>query len=259
MEEIGRAALEGRPLRARVTGHVAIDPAKHLTIDSQRFVEHDFSGKKLDSFCSIGSQFLRCSFRDIHIGDAGWGAGRKQSRYTECCFDGAKFRSIAPGNARFEGCSFRNVRILEFFGVSVEFVDCVFSGHVGKGYLNGTRDHRRFSLFERKTNKIVGNDFSECDLRDFAFRTGIDLNKQKLPSGSRYLYLDDVSAALERATPIIASWNDSETRRLAMILLKTVRMDLDAGQKQQLLRIPDRGQFAAPAERLRQVLVNHGA
>jgi hypothetical protein len=159
-------------------------------------------------------------------------------------------------------CSFRNVRIHEFYGFDVELIDCVFSGRIDGGILNGTRDPlglrlRRFERwFGRKSNEISGNNFSQCELGDFSFRTGIDLEAQRLPTGPHYLYLIDSALAVERGRAGIASWPDDETRRLASILLDIMADDLSAGQKQQFYRLPVRGQFAVPWERLRAVLAD---
>jgi hypothetical protein len=256
LEAVGRAILEGRPdaIRVQVTDSARFDPLKNLHLDRKKLVRSDFSEMNLESYLSIGSRFMQCSFRNVRIRDAVWGAGKTRSEYVECCFDGAKFRSIAPGDARFVRCSFRGVRIYEFFAFRIEFIDCVFSGRIDKGFLNGARERKKFSFFAKTRNEITGNDFSDCDLRDFGFRTGIDLDKQKLPMGSQYLYIADVSKVLRVTRPIINLWEDTEVRRLAMILLDGMEHDLKAGQEQQILRIPSRGDFAVPAERLRQTI-----
>jgi hypothetical protein len=261
LEEIGEAALTGRPdtIEARETGQVSRAPSRSLVVEGKRLVNEDFSEKDLKYFCTIRSHFLRCSFREIQIEDASWGGGKRQSEYVECCFDGAKFRSAVPGSARFVRCTFRDVRIYEFYADRVELVDCVFSGRIDGGYLNGTREGTRFRFFERRKNEICGNDFSQCDLRDFAFRTGVDLTRQKLPGGPQYLYLEDAGQALEKSRTVVASWEEREIRRLATVLLDSVEMDLKAGQKQQFFRLPGRGQFAIPAARLRQVLEDAGS
>jgi hypothetical protein len=235
---------------------------EQLVVTGQRLVGGVLSGRRLEYFCAIGSRFQQCSFRDVKFGSAVWGAGRTQSEYTNCCFDGATFRSVVPGNARFVNCSFRNVRIHELYGHDVELVDCVFSGCIDKGFLNGTRDPLglRFGLFERlvgrKKNQISGNDFSQCELGDFSFRTGIDLEQQQLPTGPQYLHLPDVALAIRTGRGAIASWPIDETRRLASILLDIMADDLRAGQTQQFFRPATRGQFALPWERLRRALAD---
>jgi hypothetical protein len=256
LESIGRAVAEGRPdaIEARVVGGVKIDPDQHVMISRQRLVGQDLSDKQLQSFHSTRGRFVRCSFRGTRIQDACWGSGKSQSEYLECCFDGAKFSSIAPGNARFVDCSFRGVRIYEFLGHQVELINCTLSGRIDRGFLNGACGPDAPSFFERKRNKITGNDFTECDLRDFAFRTGVNLEEQKLPTGPHYLYLRNAASALARARPAVESWDDSEMQRLASILLDLVQINLNAGQRQQFLCLARRGQFAEPSQRLRELL-----
>jgi len=260
LKAIGEAVLGGRSqdIQARVVGQTAIDPDKHVVIERQRLVDRRFDGLRLDSFSAVQSQFERCSFRNIQIQDATWGGGKKQSFYVNCNFDGAQFRSVAPGNAKFVECSFRDVHISEFNAFDVELQSCVFSGRIDKGYLNAKR-RARLGIFGRKRNSIFGNDFRDCVLRDFAFRSGVELDRQELPTGDEYCYLADAASALKRGRAIVQAWPEAETKRLALVLLDVIARDLKSGQEQQLVRIPEHGQFAAPAKRLREVLEAVGA
>lgn len=238
------------------------DPSRRVVLDRQRLTGAEFPVRALDYFCAIASRFDRCSWRNAVIESVTWGAGKRQSLYVECCFDGATLGSVLAGNARFVRCSFRDVRIAELWGDDVELVDCVFSGCIDKGFLNGARDPlgTRLGIFERtfgrKRNEIAGNDFSECDLVDFDFRSGIDLKRQRLPCGPEYLYLPDTAAAIRTGRAAIDRWAADETRRLAIILLDMMADDLKMGQAQKLVRVPIRGAFAEPWRRLREALVD---
>ena len=154
-------------ISARVVGRATLDPDKHLQFEKRSIVEQDFSGLELDSFCSISSKFMRCAFRNIHIADASFGEGLKQSLYRDCIFDGARFGALAPGTARFENCSFRGVSIHEMFANRVELVNCVFSGRLKKGVLSARRPPEFRRWWERSRNRIVNNDFSAMEFGDF--------------------------------------------------------------------------------------------
>lgn len=256
MEQLGKTVRDGRPdaLGATVTGHPTFEPGRHVLLKSEQLEQCDFSRAALGSFCSVSSRFVRCTFENAKIKDAHWGSGQAQSEYVECTFDRSRFRSVTPGNARFVRCSFREVRVLEFYAFSVELIDCVFSGRIDKGYLNATVDPGRGQSIGRRTNQITGNDFSECELHDFAFRSGVDLRDQKLPVGKHYLYLPNSSRAIPRARAALRSWPADENRRLAMILVDRIENDLKDGQQGQFFNVPTSGVYALPWERLRAVL-----
>ncbi len=88
----------------------------------------------------------------------------------------------------------------------------------------------------RERNEFRGNDFSGCDLVDVAFRTGIDLSQQKLPTSPEYLYLSAAAAAIERARAAVNGWYDAELREEGLLLLKVEESELARGQQQLLLR-----------------------
>lgn len=158
-------------------------------IDGQLLEGESFHGLKITQFVAIASTFRSCDFSNARMEEASFGSGVEQSTYVDCCFDGAEIHAAAPGNARFERCTFGDVKIHVFNGVNVEFVDCVFTGTIKKGFFNGTPfgDHP----ISRKKNDFRGNDFSDAVLLDVGFRKGIDLSLQRLPTGADYIYVED--------------------------------------------------------------------
>ena len=242
--------------QAHAVGHIEIDPNSYLVIDRERITNRNFDGIELEKFTAINSRFKKCTFVDARIRDACWGGGRRRTNYIECTFDGAKFGSISPGNARFVDCSFRNVRISEFLGRDIELIDCKFSGTLKKGFLNGRRDKSEVGFFGRRRNKFAGNDFSECELQDFSFRTGVQLERSKLPSGPRYVFIDDPRSSLDGAKLHIAKWDSADDRRLGNAIIQSMEMELKDGQRQQLYIIHDSRQFAAVSKRLADFFVS---
>lgn len=77
------------------------------------------------------------------------------------------------------------------------------------------------------------------DLIDVAFRTGVDLTKQVLPSGGDYLYLPRAASAVAHAKSRAITWNDDEMRRAATVIIKGLEHELLGGQQQLLLRASD--------------------
>jgi hypothetical protein len=255
-EAIGRAVLLGgaSAISARVVGCGTLDPDKHLRFEKRGVVDQDFSGLKLDSFCSISSKFMRCTFRQIHIADASFGAGRKRSLYRDCTFDGARFRAFAPGIATFENCSFRDVTISELFSNSADFVNCVFSGRLKKGVLHGKRPLEFRRWWERSRNRIEDNDFSEVEFGDFDFAGGVDLTRQVLPPSPNFKVLWNGAESVRRARERVAGWAEGETKRVALVILDSLDLTVAGGQRHLLFRVYPRGQLAEASARLAEEL-----
>jgi hypothetical protein len=126
-------------------------------------------------------------------------------------------------------------------------VDCVFSGKLRKTVFNGTVKPEDQSVVGRHTNEFRGNDFSRAKLEDVSFRTGIDLERQKLPEGPSYLYLPDAEAAIQAVRREVIAWSDLDLRQEAMATLNALTVELEGGQRQLLLDIhkpADRGDRA---------------
>jgi len=226
-------------IEAKVSGHEKVRDKDYLDVEGEDVEGVDFSGLKLRGFSGIGSRFTRCSLEKVKIGDAAFGAGGEQSLYVDCSFDGARIEAATPGNARFECCSFRDVKLKNWFCWELEFVDCVFTGRGDKLLFNGVPDERRHKAIGRSVNEYRGNDFSGMDLRDCAFRRGIDLDAQTLPSGAGHLVLRDARAAVVAARREVSGWEDDERRVGALQLLEIWMEDVTNGQDQLYLRSDD--------------------
>jgi hypothetical protein len=209
-----------------------------IFLDRANLCGEDFSGRRLRYFGAVGCSFERCRFDGGKIERASFGAGRAISSYVDCSFDGARIISSIGGYARFERCSFRDVDILEWFSFAQEFVECTFSGQLRKGVFNGTPRPKDMDVVHRTRNEFRGNNFSDMNLVDVGFRTGIDLRQQRLPSGPQYVYVLDAQDALRRARGAIAVWRDPALRREGMSLVDLYQQRVEDGQCQLFLR-PD--------------------
>jgi hypothetical protein len=195
-----------------------------------------YSNKRLASFSATSSTFQGCSFDNLRIDDAAFGAGRKFSKYVECSFDGTKVKGSGGNRARFVRCTFRNGYFGSLLCPDTSFIECVFSGtlKIAMFYAVAPPEHVRFA--GRSINEFYGNDFSEAKLLTVDFRGGIDLSRQVLPNGAEYVYVNDAEAAIYRATNIVRGWSDEKRRKLALAYLKIQQKLVDGGQRQLLLR-----------------------
>jgi len=225
-------------VRARATGEfVHIPDDQRLVLDHLNLQGADFSRRELMwGFVPIESRFVQCRFERMKVQGMWFGAGKRPSEYLECSFDGCQLEFGAPGRARLERCSFRDVDLRDLYCHEVEFIDCTFTGRLRNGFFNGTVDSYDQHELGRERNEFRGNDFSAMELWDVAFRTGIDLTEQRLPTGPEYVYLPDAGPALQRARTAVERWEDSDARKRALVLIQTLDMEASGGQKQLLLR-----------------------
>ena len=115
-------------------------------------------------------------------------------------------------------------------------MDCVFSGKIKKAFFNGTVPQEDQNELGRRVNDFCGNDFTNVDLIDVGFRSGIDLLKQKLPFGLEYLFLPDAISAIAYASQEVSKWQESKLQQNVVAILKALELELSEGQNQLLIR-----------------------
>lgn len=239
-------------VEAKVVGYGKLDPNERVALEYVKLQGADYSGRELKYFGSVGSRFERCRFDNMRVDDFSFGAGMAVSEYLDCTFDGSHLIH-GGGYARFVRCSFRNVQLRDWFCFEAEFVDCVFTGRLRKCIFNGTVPEEHRSWVGRERNEFRGNDFSGAEFVDVSFRTGIDLDLQRLLSGPDYLYVPDAAAAIERAKRGLADWKpDTEHQRLALVIVGVYAEDVNDGQQQLFLRPSDH--YKGPAKTPREVV-----
>ena len=193
---------------AKGVGKRRLKDDQSVVLDHVQLDWADFSGRRLVQFSAAGCRFLNSDFSDMSINDSAFGAGRDRSEYADCRFDRSRIRFGPGGNARFVRCSFRDVDLEDWRCSTVELVDCTFSGVIQTAIFNAavpTNDQRAIG---RVRNDFRGNDFSACQLMDVPFRTGVDLDAQRLPAGPGYLYLRKAVTAVAVASKKVAAWTD---------------------------------------------------
>jgi len=226
-------------IEAKSVGRTKIPKDQYVVLDHARLHGENFSRRKLMQFCTIGCRLEACHFDRARIDCAQFGSGKETSEFINCTFDGAQMEMGSGGLSRFVGCSFRDVDLRGWFCFAVELLDCTFSGRLRRSVFNGTPLEEQRALLGRDRNEIHGNDFSGMEFVDVGFRTGVDLRKQRLPSGPPYLYLEDATAAVGRAWSGIVGWDNLEMRRIALVFVKSLQEEINRGQEQMLLRADD--------------------
>ena len=226
-------------VEVKVVGRIKVSRDDRVVLEGANLVGEDYSGRDLMQFCTIGCRLERCRFNRARIRDTQFGSGRAMSEFIECSFDGATM--IHGGSlTRFVRCSFRDVDLRDWMCHAVEMVDCVFTGRMTRCIFNGTVPVEQRPLVGRERNEFHGNDFSGVDLVDVAFRSGIDLTQQRLPTGPEYLYLPDAAEVVRKARAEAATWSESDLRERALRLLKMwEEVELRGGQRQLFLRSDD--------------------
>jgi len=219
-------------IEARTVGWEKPDPDKHVLLKHVVEDGTDRSGLTLETFTVVGSRFNGCRFDKLKANNVTLGAGQEVSVYTDCAFSGLKARHMAGGFVRFERCAFTGVDIRDWRCFTVEMIDCTFTGRLRGGFFNGTVPAEYRQLLGRDRNEFHSNDFSQAVFGDVDFRTGIDLTRQRLPTGEKYLYLPDAPAAIAAARSAIAEWADEELAQQASFFLSMLDRDVRGGQQQ---------------------------
>lgn len=224
---------------APVSERVVPGSGTTFAVDGETLVGVDLSGRELVKFTGIGATFVNCRFDNMTITDMGFGHGRARSYYRNCTFDGSVLVAGGADNARLESCSFRNVKMSGWECREFDLVDCVFSGILRRCLFDGRVSNVFGKLVEgREGNEIVGNDFSQASLHGVYFSGGIDLTKQRLPGGPKYLYLPDAVAAIREARSFIVTLPEDEIQT-GQIFLKMFERLAETGQRQQFFRTSD--------------------
>jgi hypothetical protein len=136
-----------------------------------------------------------------------------------------------------------------WFCFAVELVGCSFSGQLHKAVFNGRLPTEKRDVAGRSTNQFEGNDFSRAKLLDVAFRTGIDLSNQRLPSGPEYSYLEDAPSAVRQARSAFNALAEPEEKKRVRGALAVMEEDVAAGQGQLLIRVNDYPRASRPSIR----------
>jgi hypothetical protein len=223
-------------VEARAVRQIKIKKSEYVVLDHQALVGVDYSSKRFAQFCTIGCRLEHCRFDGSIIKAAQLGSGTEPSEFLDCSFDGARMTMGPGGYARYVHCSFRNVELRDWTCLTVELIDCMFSGRLCGGIFNGSVPEDDRARLRREKNEFHGNDFSNMDLVDVSFRTGIDLTQQRLPSGPDYLYLPKAEEALKYLWTDIVGWKDIDQRQSALSIFKAIQYEATMGQQQLLLR-----------------------
>ncbi|MEX2134285.1 MAG: hypothetical protein WEB67_09105 [Acidimicrobiia bacterium] len=199
----------------------------------------DFSDRSILQFTSVGSRLSDARFDRARIHVGSFGAGQAVSTYESCSFDDAVIYFGPGGYARFVGCSFHRARLTNWICHAVEVVNCVFDGRIETAVFNGTVPTRDRLVVGRDRNEFVDNDFSGAQLVDVAFRTGIDLARQRLPVGPDYFVVPRAREGLARARKAIGSWKQADRRGQALAHLSALEFESQGGQDQLFFRLSD--------------------
>jgi hypothetical protein len=205
-----------------------------LTAASEHVVGVDIAdfvaGRPVTEFAVATARFERCSFGGLELEEFSAGEDVTASEYVDCVFDGMRIDQMS-GRARFERCSFRDVRLSNLRGNSISMIDCVFTGILDMAVFCG-----RALFGDAAENEFASNDFSGAELASVDFRFGLDLSRQVLPSGSGYLYVGDLRAALTFARDRITALPESDERAHLLQYLDIYDREVQHGQRQALLR-----------------------
>lgn len=243
-------------VQTKVIGSDGVDPSERVFLEHVKLANADYSALDLTYFGTVGCRFENCKFDKLCVDDTAFGSGRELTEFVGCSFDNSIF-TRGGGFTRFIGCCFQSTVLRKWTCFKAEFIDCTFTGRLQTCIFNGTVPEEDRSWVGRQRNQFRGNDFSGAELIDVAFRTGIDLSQQHLPTGPDYLYIPDAEAAINRAQLGLADWKaGTELQRLAQVIVTVQANAVADGQLQLLIRLPGlfKGRHKFPKEVVEKVI-----
>ena len=188
----------------------------------------DFRRVTFDQFAPEGCTFEHCDFSGQTL-DRRYQplfSSRKQSIFRDCNFSNADLSAVRPGQARFERCNFSGARIDAWESFTAEFVDCTFGGRVVNvrfyGRPWGTGADRLDPM--RAVNAFTGNDFRKADLVGVTFIHGVDVLKQRWPTGPQYVILDKIHQRIAKTRLGVLEWRDHKERQEALEMLQAASL-----------------------------------
>jgi hypothetical protein len=214
---VSARAVDGPPVPAETViasdlRNTRFDPGTgRISLDGVTAVNVDFSGQSFFDFGAENCEFVDCDFSRVSVewlpfADCG-------ARFLRCRFEEARIGDF--GDVALIGCDFTNAHLNGWFTWEADVIECRFAGRLeGVVFTASDPDGRR-------RNEIRGNDFREADLVDVAFRGGVDLDAQLLPSGPEYVRIRDLPSALRRARKQVKRW-DGDERRSALEALDLI-------------------------------------
>jgi uncharacterized protein YjbI with pentapeptide repeats len=221
-------------------------PATTVLLRDQTVAGEDFSRQKLDRFMAVNCVFTRCDFSGVAAKEFVFGGGKQPSSYVDCVFDGARLTGTGADIASLRSCSFRGVRISKWECRTVDLIDCTFTGTLRDCVFDGVPLKRLAEQRGKAENTLTGNDFSGCELIGVDFNAGVDLDRQKLPTGPAYLWIAELGPAVTALSAAAADWGTADPSG-ARAVVSFLGKAADKGQASFFARVADYQKILGPA------------
>jgi hypothetical protein len=226
-------------------GRIPSSHLNQLALNGEVRTSERFENLRLDCISVIDSHLSHCTFSNIHARSVSLGGGLTQSTYADCVFEDCSWIFATVGNVRLSRCEFHRCRLSDLVGTKLEMVRCTFDQtSIRKGVFHGIQSSAVPGHPTRKRNEFSENDFSGADLIDVDFRGGIDLTRQRLPTGGGYLFVGDTCRALEVAKQLLSLPLSAVEMQRVQSEIFSLQRYCSSGQTTQLLRLSDWGALA---------------
>jgi hypothetical protein len=233
-------------LKSEVSKKGGVSPSdmRLLVVERETRASESFSNLKLDGLTVIESSLRKCTFESVRARSVCFGGGMRQSIFEDCIFSKCKLAFGAVGNARMVRCRFESCRLDNLIGTNLELIECTFPETViNKGVFHGRVEGSAQVRAQRTHNEIRDNDFSQTELDDVDFRGGVDLAKQRMPTGDDYLLVRDTCKASLIVKGMQSSIAEKDELKRSQGLAGLLDFYCSSGQKTLLLRIASWGAY----------------
>src|SRR5262249_54005636 len=163
---VGGELVTTKRLDARSRGRSTLPDDQRVGLPRATLLRENNSARVFFQFAAVGLHLRPCKLDQLLLPSASTADGRASANSAGCTCDGVRMDMGLGGFSRFVRCSFRDVTIRDWICLSVEMIDCTFSGRLETAIFNGTVPEDEQALIGRARNEFHGNDFSAMDFRD---------------------------------------------------------------------------------------------
>lgn len=208
------------------------------------FVGVTYTGR-YDNLTIGNSRYENCVFDRVIAKNGTLAGGPNRTVYKDCVFRKCRLKILHGGRATFDDCVFEDTELRTTMFFEGDFVDCRFvGGKLVDVVINGEGGGRHGEPV--RVNRVHGNDFSGTLMDGVAFRRGVDLTKQVLPTGPGYIYWPDIGVAVEKVRAVIDELPEgSKVRSNVRSISDLSFSEYEDGQLQDLIYVPG---FCRPQE-----------
>jgi uncharacterized protein YjbI with pentapeptide repeats len=171
-----------------------------------------FQRGNVPTIAVFDSVFESCDFSDARLGAGSLGYDG-QSKFISCpIYSNANVKCRSSAMFASKPAHSKNTPD-RWLCLTAEFIHCTFVGDIEHVVFSGRPWGPMAPRVRRQVNLFIDNDFTRANLTDCSFQRSIDLHRQSLPDGNRYVRVADAARRVNVALQVVANWPNGDLKR----------------------------------------------